>query len=47
MDDQAVRSALETMVTEAAVVLSRLRSGLSTYLCGLSLESQGGFAAER
>ena len=29
------------------VVLSRLRSGLSTHLCGLSLESQGALAAER
>ena len=29
------------------MVLSRLRSGLSTHLCGLSLESQGAFAAER
>lgn len=30
-----------------ALVLSRLRSGLSTHLCGLPLESQGAFAAER
>jgi hypothetical protein len=27
------------------LVLSRLRSGLSTHLCGLSLECQGAFAA--
>jgi hypothetical protein len=27
--------------------LSRLRSGLSTHLCGLSLKCQGAFAAER
>jgi hypothetical protein len=29
------------------LVLSRLRSGLSTHLCGLSLKCQGAFAAER
>jgi hypothetical protein len=29
------------------VVLSRLRSGLSTHLCGLSFECQGAFAAQR
>lgn len=28
------------------MVLSRLRSGLSTHLCGLSFKSQGAFAAE-
>ena len=27
-------------------VLSRLRSGLSTHLCGLSFECQGAFSAE-
>jgi hypothetical protein len=27
--------------------LSRLRSGLSPHLCGLSLECQGAFAAKR
>jgi transposase len=30
---------------EVRLVLSRLRSGLSTHLCGLSLECQGAFAA--
>ncbi len=29
------------------MVLSRLRSGLSTHLCGLSFESQGAFTAQR
>jgi DNA polymerase V len=29
------------------LVLSRLRSGLSTHLCGLSFECQGAFPAER
>jgi hypothetical protein len=28
-------------------VLPRLRSGLSTHLCGLSLKHQGAFAAQR
>ena len=28
------------------MVLSRLRSGLSTHLCGLSFESQGAFATQ-
>jgi transposase len=28
------------------VVLSRLRSGLSTHLCGLSFECQGAFAIQ-
>ena len=32
---------------ESDMVLSRLRSGLSTHLCGLSLECQGAFAAKR
>jgi hypothetical protein len=31
----------------SCVVLSRLRSGLSTHLCGLSFECQGAFPAER
>lgn len=36
-----------TVATSNRLVLSRLRSGLSTHLCGLPLESQGAFAAER
>ena len=39
---------IETAIAQVeAVVLSRLRSGLSTHLCGLSFKSQGAFAAER
>jgi hypothetical protein len=34
-----------TVLFERELVLSRLRSGLSTHLCGLSLECQGAFAA--
>ena len=33
--------------TDARLDLSRLRSGLSPHLCGLSLECQGAFAAKR
>jgi hypothetical protein len=32
------------MTPKSPVVLSRLRSGLSTHLCGLSFEGQGAFA---
>jgi NADPH:quinone reductase-like Zn-dependent oxidoreductase len=35
------------LTASLALVLSRLRSGLSTHLCGLSLKCQGAFAAER
>jgi superfamily II DNA or RNA helicase len=40
-------NALEEYRKRAQVVLSRLRSGLSTHLCGLSFECQGAFAAQR
>ncbi len=34
-------------ISRPILVLSRLRSGLSARLCGLSLKCQGAFAAER
>ena len=33
--------------SQRILVLSRLRSGLSTHLCGLSFECQGAFATQR
>ena len=33
------------VATRGSLVLSRLRSGLPTHLCGLSLKCQGAFAA--
>ena len=41
----ARRTALYELKKEAHLVLSRLRSGLPTHLCGLSLKCQGSFAA--
>lgn len=38
------KAAPDKLVT---MVLSRLRSGLSTHLCGLSFECQGAFATQR
>ena len=40
------RSGVGPQGYDPQVVLSRLRSGLSTHLCGLSLKCQGAFAAE-
>lgn len=34
-------------ISKDILVLSRLRSGLSTHLCGLSFECQGAFPAKR
>ena len=46
--EQAVEAELAVLLEAYAfVVLSRLRSGLSTHLCGLSFECQGAFATQR
>ena len=42
-----VAPAIGTGVTGDDLDLSRLRSGLSPHLCGLSLECQGAFVAKR
>jgi hypothetical protein len=47
--NDADRLALDPVIIRscARLVLSRLRSGLSTHLCGLSFECQGAFATQR
>ena len=45
VDDRRVLSGIIHVIRN--MVLSRLRSGLSTHLCGLSFESQGAFTAQR
>jgi hypothetical protein len=47
LDAQREACAAYVLSQKHEVVLSRLRSGLSTHLCGLSLKCQGAFAAER
>ena len=44
--ERAVLIAPVFLVLIVELVLSRLRSGLSTHLCGLSFECQGAFAIQ-
>jgi hypothetical protein len=48
IEDMRIRGlGANTQQAHIRVVLSRLRSGLSTHLCGLSFECQGAFATQR